>query len=194
MPRKNLEVLVPHAMSEEMTRLNISTTSGHINIESINVATLNINSVSASIEIANITSRTVDISTTSGTIDITSVRADKFDASSVSGNFTLSEVNANTLDLSTTSGRTNASGEFNAVDVSTVSGNVTVRSTIVPSRVKVSSVSGGTDIYIPNQGEITVSHSAVSGRFSSEIPVIIRSGAAYSFSAVSGNTNIHAIG
>jgi len=194
MPRKNLEVLVPHELSESLTRLSVSTTSGQVNVNDFEATTLNISSVSASIDVTNITSQTVNINTTSGAITATSIRADKLDASSVSGNFTLTETYASTLDLSTTSGRTNASGEFDRVGASTVSGNINIRSTIAPSRFNSSSVSGDIELHIPIQETITVSHSAVSGRFSSEVPVTMQSGAAYSFSSVSGNTNIYAIG
>jgi len=194
MPRKNLEVLVPHSLSDDMTKLKISTTSGNINVENFKTATADISSVSASIDTANLTSKSIDISTTSGAISVSSVRADETKISSVSGAISLTDAFVITLDTNTTSGRTNVTGEFDKVDVSTVSGGTTVKSAIIPSRINVSSVSGGTDVYIPNTGEITVSHSAVSGKFSSDIPVKIQSGAAYNFSSVSGSTNIYVLG
>jgi len=136
----------------------------------------------------------LNINTTSGTISIDSINATTIDLSSVSGNLNISDSASTALNFNTTSGRANAAGNFDKVDISTVSGSVTVRSTVAPSRIKISTVSGATDIYLPNDGEISVSHSAVSGRFSSEIPVTMQSGAPYSFSSVSGNTNIHVLG
>jgi len=194
MPRKNLEVLVPRELSEEMTRLSISTTSGSINVNSFEATTVRVSSVSASIDVSNIISNDVNISTTSGKITTTSVRAGKLDTSSVSGDTSISESHITTLDASTTSGKTNASGEFQRVDVSSVSGSTTIKNTTVPDRINISSVSGSIDVYIPNNGDIAVSHSAVSGRFSSEVPVIMQNGAPFSFSSVSGNTNIHVLG
>jgi len=194
MPRKNLEVLVPFGLSVDMTRLDISTTSGSVKTEDFTADTVDISSVSADINIAKIVSQTIDISTTSGTITATDVRTGKLDTSSVSGAANITEAVATVLNTSTTSGRTNASGQFERIDVSSVSGGTIIRSETTPGTMSVSSVSGGIDIYIPNQGEITVNHSAVSGRFSSEIPVRIQNSAAYNFSSVSGNTNIYALG
>ena len=194
MPRKNLEVLVPRELSDDLNRLVINTTSGKVNVENFEASSLNISAVSAAVGVTNIVSQNIDINTTSGAVTASSARAGKLEISSVSGAANVFDSNVTTLNISTTSGRTNVSGEFDRVDVSTVSGSTTIRSTTTPSRMSVSSVSGATDVYIPNTGEITVSHSAVSGKFTSAVPVIMQSNAAYSFSSVSGNTNIHLIG
>ena len=195
MPRKNLEVLVPRGLSEDMRTLTVSTTSGSVNTHDINATTLNISTVSATAEISGIVSNIIDISTTSGALTATSVRAGRLDVSSVSGNINLAEAYVTALDISTTSGRTIAEGEFELIDVSSISGSTTIRSRVAPTAIDMSSVSGAMDIYIPNQGEITVNHSAVSGRFASTVPVIMQGrGAAYSFTSVSGNTNIHVWG
>jgi len=194
MPRKNLEVLVPRELSENLTTLTINTTSGNIRADSFEASTLNINSVSANIEISNIVSQTTDISTTSGNLTASSIRAGLLDINSVSGDMTITETIATILDTGTTSGRLNATGEFDRIDTNSVSGDKTIRSTTVPSTISSGTVSGDINVHIPNTGEITVSHSAVSGRFSSEVPARIQNGAAYSFSSVSGDTNIYALG
>ncbi|MCL2663203.1 MAG: DUF4097 domain-containing protein [Oscillospiraceae bacterium] len=194
MPRKNLEVLVPRGLSEDLNNLSVSTTSGSIHVQDFNATTFDASSVSATIDVSGIVSNHIDLGTTSGAITATSVRAGKLNASSVSGAVNLSEAYVTAIDVSTTSGRTIAEGEFERVDVSTISGNTTIRSAIAPETMYISSVSGAIDIYLPNNGEITVNHSAVSGRFSSAVPVILQNRAAYSFSSVSGNTNIHVLG
>jgi len=191
MPPKNLEVHVPRELSENLTTLTIATTSGTISADDFKMTTANFTSVSANIWITGIVSNDIGLNTTSGTITAASLRAGRMNISSVSGALNVTDSTITILDSSTTSGGTYISGEFDRVDVSTVSGRTILNSTTVPDRVSVSSVSGDTDLYIPNNGEITVSHSAVSGRFSSEIPAIIQNGAAYTFSAVSGNTNIY---
>ena len=194
MPRKNLEVHVPHELSENLTTLAISTTSGYVNANGFEAQTVKISSVSANIDIANIVSQTTDISTTSGDLTASSLRSGLLDLNSVSGNMTISDTIATVLDIGTTSGRLNATGEFNRVNSSSVSGDKTIRSSAVPSEMKISTTSGDANIYIPNTGEITVSHSAVSGKFSSDVPVKMQSGAAYTFSSVSGDTKIHTLG
>jgi len=195
MPRKNLEVLVPRGLSEDLRTLSISTTAGSIYTRDFKTTTLNASSVSATIDVSGIVSNSIDVSTTSGAITATSVRAGRLDASSVSGAVGLTGAHVTALDISTTSGRTIAEGEFERIDVSTISGGTTIRSRVVPERMDISSVSGAIDIYIPNSGEITVNHSAVSGRFSSAVPVIMQGRTAtYNFTSVSGNTNIHVFG
>jgi len=194
MPSKNLEILVPRELSEDLSRLALNTTSGSVKIEGFEAITVNISTVSARVDIMNIVSQHIDINTTSGAITAASIRAGVLDTSTVSGSTELSDSLVTTLNISTTSGRINAAGELDRVDVNTVSGSTTIRSLIVPGRINISSISGGTTVYIPHPGEISVSHTAVSGRFSSEVPVLMQSNASYSFSSVSGNTSIHVIG
>jgi len=194
MPRKRLEVFVPRELSENMTLLSVNSTSGSIRVEDFETASLNLSSVSGAISISGIVSPRIDLGTTSGAVNAASVRAGRLDAGTVSGAIAITDSLISSVNLSTTSGSSSASGDFDKVDVSTVSGGTTIRSSTVPSRLGVSSVSGGASVYIPNQGAITVSHSAVSGRFSSEVPVTMQSGAAFNFSSVSGSTNIYALG
>jgi len=190
MPRKNLEVLVPYALAFELNNLSINSTSGSIYAEHIAATTVNFSSVSASIRVTNITSQTINLSTTSGAISGSAINTQRLEASSISGALNFTGSDAHTVDLSTTSGAMVISGAFDRIDTSTVSGSTYIESQTVPGRINSSSVSGSTEVHIPNAGEITVSHSAVSGRFSSDVPVIMQSNAAYSFSSVSGNTNI----
>jgi len=194
MPRKNLEVLVPRELSENLTRLSVNTISGGISVKDFEASTVNLSSVSAEVEITGIVSQSIDINTTSGAITASSIRAGRLDTDSVSGATNISEALVTTLKVNTISGRASTTGEFDDVDVSTVSGGAMIRSSAVPGKMSVSTVSGAIDVHIPNTGEITVSHSAVSGRFSSEIPVIMQNGGAYKFSSVSGNTNIYVLG
>ena len=194
MPRKNLEVLVPRELSESLTMLSVNTTSGGVSVTDFEALTVNISSISADVEISGVVSQSIDISAISGAITATSIRAGRLDTDSVSGAVNISEALATTLYVNTISGRANTRGAFDNVDVSTVSGGAIIRSSTAPNRMNVSTVSGAIEVHIPNTGEITVSHSAVSGRFSSEIPVIMQSGGAYSFSSVSGNTSIFVLG
>ena len=191
MPRKNLEVLVPRTLSENLTNLTVNSTSGSINVDDFKADSINLTSVSATIKASGITANSVDFNTTSGSITASAIRAGKLETGSVSGGLNLSDIFATTLNSSGTSGGAVISGEFDKIEVSTVSGGTVIKSATVPEKVNVSSVSGGIELHIPNTDNITVSHSAVSGKFSSEVPVAIQSAAAYTFSSVSGNTNIY---
>jgi len=194
MPRKNLEVFVPQSLSKNLADLTINSTSGSIEAAGFETSSLSISTVSASIKISDIVSSDITAGTTSGSINAASLRAGRLNASSVSGAINISDANVPTVDVSTTSGAISLAGTLDVINTSTISGGVSIRSSTVPGRIDSSSVSGGVNVYIPNEGEITVSHSAVSGRFSSDVPVIMQSNANYNFSSVSGSTNIHAIG
>jgi len=194
MPRKNLEVLVPQNLSKNLSDLTINSTSGSVEATGFETSSLRINTVSASIKMSDIVSSDITAGTTSGAINAESVRAGRINASSVSGVINISDANVSSVEASTTSGVISVEGMLDTVNTSTISGGVSIRSSTVPSRIDSSSVSGGVNVYIPSDGEITVSHTAVSGRFSSDVPVIMQSNANYKFSSVSGNTNIHTIG
>jgi len=194
MPRKLLEVLVPHAFAENITNLTINTTSGAVDVSNLKVTTLNLNSVSSKFDVSEVTANNADISTTSGAITVRTMTAGKLSASTVSGAVSVINGAIPVMNISTTSGATSMDGEFDNIDTSTVSGALIIKSSKTPSRINTSSVSGGTQIYIPSTETITVSHSAVSGRFSSDVPVTMQSNGAYSFSSVSGSTHIYILG
>ncbi|MCL2819814.1 MAG: DUF4097 domain-containing protein [Oscillospiraceae bacterium] len=192
-PRKHLEVLVPHELSSGLTNLIVNSTSGSIDISGFDTTNLEASSVSGAVTLSNIVSGDIEASTTSGRINSSTIRAGRFNANTVSGSINITEANVPNLNISTISGAMTVSGELDRVDSSTISGSVDISSSTVPGRIDSSSISGSVSVYIPNTGEITVSHSAVSGRFSSDIPVIMQSNASYSFSSVSGSTNIYVI-
>jgi len=194
MPSKRLEVHVPQNLMENMNMLDVSTVSGGVVIENAKPEMLKINTVSGVIGITNIESPFIDAATTSGAINIVTVNANKLEATTVSGAVTISDAIADALHIGTTSGRITATGEFNRVNITTVSGSTTVTNTVVPSNMSISSVSGSIDVYLPDPGELSVSHSSVSGRFTSEIPVKIQNGAPINFSTVSGRMTMHSLG
>jgi len=172
-PAKNLEILVPQALSENVNLLNIETVSNEIIVTDITANTLRIDATSARFNI-------------SGTFD-------DVNFNNVSGNIGLNNLaEYSRIDVDTISGSTSLTGSFRSVNVSKVSGSTSVKSGIVPSSLDVTGVSGNVEIRIPADGEsITVNHSAVSGRLNSEIPVTTQGGGAqFRVSTVSGNTTI----
>jgi len=174
-PRKQLEVLVPRELSGNMHSLSIATVSGGVNVNDISASILNCEAVSGDLRL-------------SGTFN-------DVDINSISGRITLENSAKNTvLNVESVSGRMDLSGDFQRVDVDTVSGSVTVTSTVTPSSLSANSVSGDFAIIIPDEASISVNHSSVSGRLSSDIPVTMESrGAQFEISTVSGSTNIHAL-
>jgi len=175
-PRKQLEVLVPRALSENMNMVSIDTVSEGVYVTDINASRMKCETVSGSINLSG--------------------GFDNLKVNSVSGRITLDNATLNSvLDAETVSGRMEISGAYDRVDISTVSGNVSVTSVVIPSSLKADSVSGSIEIYIPADASISINHSSVSGRLSSDIPVTMEGrGAQFVISTVSGSTKIHALG
>jgi DUF4097 and DUF4098 domain-containing protein YvlB len=190
--------------------ITLGSTSGTINISDSNAMTLRTNATSGtqnisgsfedatirgtsgSLNITDFQARTLDTNVTSGTQNISGTITDA-NLRGTSGRLTFeSDASFSSIVANVTSGTQNISGSFDTVDVSGTSGSKTVLSRIVPSSLRVDSTSGRIDITIPNEGAISVHHSSTSGRFSSDIPVIMQAGdAQFRISSTSGNVNIN---
>jgi DUF4097 and DUF4098 domain-containing protein YvlB len=212
MPNKRLEVLLPHSLSNDLANLLMNSTSGSKNISDISANTIDLDTTSGNISITNVDAGEIRINCTSGTIDIagsvaTDLRTDStsgtqrvsgtFDninISGTSGSLTIENEAANaTVRTSITSGVQHVSGSFNDVDMRSTSASISLLSRQVPSSLSINNTSGSIDITVPNEGPVSVDHSSTSGRFSSEIPVIMQSGsnAAWRISSTSGNLTIN---
>ena len=171
-PQKRLEVLVPRELSKNMHMLSIDTVSGEANVTDITAAILKTESIS-------------------GRLDLSGVFGD-VKVKTVSGGATLKNSAQNAvLDADTVSGRLELSGYFDKAVINSVSGGISFTSAIVPASIKADSISGSITIALPADAEISVNHSSVSGRLSSDIPVTMEGrGAVINISTVSGSTKI----
>ena len=195
MPAKKLEVYVPHALMEKLDRFAVDSTSGTVSAQNINADAVKIDTVSGNIDLSNIASRTFEADSTSGSITLTSIETDDMKLNSMSGAISLSDVSAGTLKGDTVSGRCDLDGMFGEVDIDSVSGRISIISTIVPAKLKVDTTSGGITVTVPDEGAISVNHSSVSGRLSSDIPIITQGrDAQFQLSSVSGGVKIQALG
>jgi len=232
MPRKKLEVLIPHTLSGEIDNLSVDSVSGTLLVEGIDANTINVDTTSGSIQMSNITAQAFGAESTSGAITITYTRSGNMKVESISGAIRVSDSSARTLNCDTTSGSVNVSGAyestrfhsisgrlsldnqasgsildaettsgsmemsgaFDRVITESISGKISVKSRIVPEALKAETTSGSIDVTVPDEGTITVYHSAVSGRFSSDVSVIMQGrGAQFEFSSISGSTKILAL-
>ena len=212
LPPKRLEVLVPQSIAQDLVRLSVETTSAQINISDISALDFSTSSVSGVHEISNANAPTFRAGSISGRMEISGVAAQDFRASSVSGRITLNNVtgdgvnvnstsgslelrnvNAGLLDTGSVSGTQELSGAFVRVDSTGTSGRVSIQSSIVPEFLNISTVSGRVEVTVPDDGNpISVSHSSVSGRFSSELPVLMHGAdTQFRISTTSGNISIY---
>lgn len=96
------------------------------------------------------------------------------------------------FDGKTTSGRLNTSGSFDSVKAESMSGNITIMSLLMPSKITAKATSGSITLTVPDgESEISVRYSTTSGRFSSDIPAMIQSkDARFDLSTMSGDIRI----
>ena len=175
-PAKRLELLVPNELSQSLSVLSADTVSGGVTV-------------------TNITASNLEIETVSGNLDASGT-FNNVKTESISGRITLSNAAlGSVLSTETVSGRAELSGNFERVTTTSVSGNVSITSNQVPSSLKADSVSGSVTINLPADAIISVNHSSVSGRLSSDLPMTMEGKEAhFVISTVSGRTTIQAIG
>ena len=172
--------------------LSLESTSGALTAERVSAGNLNLNSISGSIWVADSSAENLDCDTTSGSVNV-SGDFNSAKLNSISGRLTINNsAQGSVLNADSTSGSIDASGAFEKVGVNNISGSVTIRSAIVPSKLKAETTSGSITVSAPVDGTIPVNHSSLSGRFSSDIPVIMQSGGAqFELSSLSGSIKIH---
>ena len=193
-PMKRLQVLVPAELSESLEALLIGTVSAEITVSDIIAERLDAGSTSGAIEVNGAFQR-ADLSSISGAVRMENTAVNsRLDASTTSGSMNISG-SFDRADASSVSGTINLSGTFNRLDAGSTSGAVSVRSETIPELIDISTVSGSVTIYLPDTGEaISVNHSSVSGRLTSDIPHTIGGGRAQiDVSTVSGSTRILAL-
>ncbi|MCL2125254.1 MAG: DUF4097 domain-containing protein [Oscillospiraceae bacterium] len=166
-------------------------TSGAITMVAVNVDSMTVDSVSGTVNVNDSGAGTFKCGTTSGAINISGDFA-SVDVDSISGKITLyNSALTSGLTAGSTSGSIDATGSFGTVKLNSVSGSLTMISYIVPSSLKAETTAGSITVTVPDGETVTVSHSSVSGKLNSEIPIITQSrNAQFNFSTVSGGVKI----
>jgi DUF4097 and DUF4098 domain-containing protein YvlB len=89
------------------------------------------------------------------------------------------------------SGGMDLQGSFGEATLESVSGGISIKSSVVPSSLKAETMSGGITVAVPDEGPVTVSHSSVSGKLSSDLPIVMQGkDAQFRLSTVSGRVRI----
>jgi len=193
----------------------VKTTSGGISLSNVSSGNFKADSTSGTITVTSVSAETMDLHSTSGAIHVNGSSAGSLDCNTSSGGIIVdgafgytklhsssgrlslnNTASGSTLNASTVSGSHDLSGAFDAAVVSSSSGRVSFTSAVVPSSLKASSSSGNIDITVPGGAPVTVRHSSSSGRFSSDVAVIMHNSpdAQFNLSATSGNVRILELG
>ncbi len=179
MPAKSLVMEVPASLIGLLADLEIDTVSSNIDLSGVYGSKTSFSTVSGEIRCTDIACADLELSSTSGTI--------------ICENTTISEI-----EIDNVSGGVRLEGEFERIDVDTVSGNVQVSAANVPKSIEVDGVSGRISIALPESAGFTARLDSVSGSLSCAFPgtlgsdlVVVGDGSAnYRFNTVSGSVNI----
>lgn len=148
---KDLEILVPSSMlsdSASLRSLSIENVSAQISLSNLEInESLDIESVSGPITIKNAMIRDIDLENVSGTVIIDNCRLENMEVSTVSGKVTVN-------------------GEVHRIDISGISAQLHVISTVCPELLSAETVSGRFSLTIPADSGFTVSMDSINGHFS----------------------------
>ena len=172
-------------------KLKVDTTSGRCSASFVQADDMEFGSISGSIHVTDSTAGAIECDSTSGSVHVSGAFG-RAKLNSISGRLELDNPEQRSIvDADSTSGSVALSGSFDSVKVNTLSGSITVSSKTVPSSLKADSTSGSINITVPNEGTITVYHDSMSGRFSSDIPVVMQGrGAQFEITTLSGGSKI----
>ena len=186
MPPKQLEVLIPYALSQSFESVQVNTVSGRVDIRDIHAESFTAGTISGRIELHGIISQTLNASTTSGRIEVFGIQADEITLRTTSGRIgttdtqagemylrTISgrietlDTQAQSLRTQTTSGRHGIYGSFGSVNATSTSGRHELSGSF--GNVNVRSTSGRVEITSTTLPEHLAAH-ATSGRISVTVP------------------------
>ncbi len=178
-PTKDLFVYIPDALAVTMDKIKVDTAS-------------------ACISITGITANEIDTTAASGDTWLEKCGAVDINIENVSGYVNLTETNAEKIDAETVSGNVDIMGTVKDLSADSVSGTVYLCTDEAPSSADISTVSGEIKFKIPENDGFYIDFDSVSGKVTSEFPLIISNGwqtygngaRHYDFETVSGNAYI----
>lgn len=148
---KDLEILLPESMmtnADGIRDISIENVSAQIHLSGLNInESLDIESMSGQIYIQNAIIRDIDLENVSGTVII-------------------DQCKIRNIEVSTVSGQVTVDGEVNQINISGVSAQLNVASTICPDLISAETVSGKINLAIPSDSQFTVSMDSLNGHFS----------------------------
>ncbi len=179
--KKTLELLIP----EGLTALD----------------KLECDSTSATLQIENLTVTELDFDTVSGNVTLKNCHVEKLDVDAASANLNAESCTLGEVSVDSASGSATLSGSICAVDMGTVSGRLSVETSVTPRKVSMEAVSGSCTLVLPKDAGFTLKKDGLSSKVNVEgfavsmqdDTYICGNGAAeLSFEGVSGDVTIRA--
>ncbi len=179
--KKTLELLIP----EGLTTLD----------------KLECDSASATLQIEDLTVTELSVDTASGNVTLKNCRAEMMDVDAASANLNAESCTLGEVSVDSASGSATLSGSICTVDMDTVSGRLSVETSVTPREVSMDAVSGSCLLVLPKDAGFTLKQDGVSSKVNVEgftvsmqdKTYICGDGAAeISFEGISGDVTIRA--
>ena len=135
---------------------------------------LAVKTVSADVELADHMYAGLELSTTSGDAKVGAVRAADFRMSTTSGDRRAARVTAQRADISSVSGEVEVRSLTGDTNLRTTSGNASLAFESVPARIDAGSTSGDIAIALPSDGQFDLDARSTSGTVRCGFPITIR--------------------
>lgn len=156
---------------------------------------------SATLQIENLTVTELDFDTASGDVTLKSCHVETLDVDAASANLNAESCTLGEVSMDSASGSATLSGSICAVDMGTVSGRLSVETSVTPRKVSMEAVSGSCTLVLPKDAGFTLKKDGLSSKVNVEgfavsmqdDTYICGNGAAeLSFEGVSGDVTIRA--
>ncbi len=175
---KELEVLLPPALAQELTSLKVENTSDSLTVAGCHASELAFSNVSGVIQVSGCAAEEqLSASTVSGDIILTGTTCDEaMQLNTTSGSVSVEDGFSQELSISTVSGGCRYHGSASALFLHTVSGGMQAELNNSPDEAGMEAVSGSLRLALPEETGFTAEFSSVSGAFRTDFPVESASG------------------
>lgn len=154
-----LDVYIPEQYKED---IEISSTSGEVSIDRLDIRELNYSNTSGDLNAEWIGAEKASLSTTSGEARLSGEFED-FKFTTISGNLSSDDFTSKKSELKTTSGEINLSGQPGDIKSEAISGNLNLSYSDFSNTIEANSVSGEVEIQLPADAGFELEYGTVSG-------------------------------
>ncbi len=154
-----LDVYIPGKFDED---LKINSTSGDVNVDTLNVDEFEYINISGNLNAKRIEAEDASMNTTSGEVNI-SGEFDKVKFTTISGNLISDDFKAKESTLNTTSGEIKLSGQPGDVTSKAISGNLNLNYSDFDNTIEANSASGEVEIWLPKDAGFELDYKTASG-------------------------------
>lgn len=138
--------------------------------ENFNNNGIDINTVSGSIHCKDLITPVMDCQTLSGSIHFDNCTIESLDIKTASGSVHINDSMINELDCAVQSGSVHLTGDFDKVDVHSISGSIHANlNSPLKSNSEFQSVSGSINLEVPKNSNMEITYSSTSGSYKNEI-------------------------